>query len=96
MPVLHVYGQADRHVPVAESVRRLRAAYARGGDRGVTFLVIPHAGHGLQRVDGDRECLRCRPEQTPARGLVFVRGAWEKVERWVVGQVRTSRRTPPR
>lgn len=92
VPVLHVYGEADRHIPVAESVRRLRAAYARGGDAKATFVVIPHAGHGLQVVAGDRECLRCRPDSTTARAApVFAPDAWEAIDRWVLNQVRPIR-----
>ena len=93
VPVLHIYGEADRHVPVRESVRRLRLAYERGGNRAVTFVVVPHAGHGLQVVDGDRECLRCWSDSTAARRAppTFAPGAWEQVDRWVIDRVRPRR-----
>jgi pimeloyl-ACP methyl ester carboxylesterase len=91
VPVLHVYGAADRHVPVAESIRRLRGAYQRGGNRRATFVVFPHAGHGLQTVAGDHECLRC-PRDTTASAPRFAPGAWERVDRWIVDRVRPGPR----
>ncbi len=48
MPVLFVFGEEDEfdNVPVAESVRRLKAA--QGQRRNFTIRVIPGVGHGLR------------------------------------------------
>jgi pimeloyl-ACP methyl ester carboxylesterase len=86
VPVLHVYGAADRHVPVEPSIQRLRPAYERAGNRDVSFVVIPHAGHGLQAVAGDWECLRCAPDTTVA----FAPGAWDRVDRWLIERARPT------
>jgi len=86
IPVLHVYGEGDRHVPVAESVHRLKPAYERAGNRDVTFIVFPHAGHGLQIVAGDAECLQCPPDTRSAP--TFAPGAWERIDRWVIEHTR--------
>jgi uncharacterized protein len=88
VPVLHVYGAADRHLPVARSIERLRGAYARAGNPAVTFVVVPHAGHGLQVVAEGGECLRCRPDSASARTPEFAPGAWEQIDRWVVERAR--------
>ena len=66
VPVLHLYGDADRHLSVAESVAAFRAAYARAGTKDVTIRVIAHAGHGMQKVATNAECFGCLPEARPA------------------------------
>jgi uncharacterized protein len=61
-PVLAVFGAADRHLPVPESVARMRAAFARGGNDDVTLTVIPAAGHSLQSIPpGEKEYLGVGP-----------------------------------
>jgi pimeloyl-ACP methyl ester carboxylesterase len=80
VPVLHLYGAADRRVPVAPSVAAFRAAYARSGNSRATIRVLEHAGHGLQRVRGAAECLLCPPETrepwAPARGWLDTLARW--------------------
>jgi pimeloyl-ACP methyl ester carboxylesterase len=77
VPVLHLFGAADRHLPVAESVEAFRSAYRRSGNRDATVRVIPGAGHALQRVSGAAECLRCPPAPwEPAAGWPDTLAAW--------------------
>jgi len=91
VPVLHVYGAGDRHLPVEESVRRLRPAYRRAGNRDVTFDVLPRAGHGLQALTADHECVSCPPDSARASWRLAP-GAAELVDRWLLD--RASRRAP--
>jgi pimeloyl-ACP methyl ester carboxylesterase len=58
VPVLHIYGAKDRHIPVEASVGALRGAYASGDNSDVTFRIFPEGGHGLQIVQAERECLK--------------------------------------
>ncbi len=71
VPVLHIYGAKDRHIPVEASLESLRVAYARGDNADVTFRVFPEGGHGLQLVAADRECLKncvAQAEAVPVPG----------------------------
>lgn len=77
VPVLDLFGAADRRVPVAESVTALRSAYARAGID-ATIRIVPEAGHSMQHVLGS-ECLRCpgpRPPYAPAPGWVDTVVTW--------------------
>jgi pimeloyl-ACP methyl ester carboxylesterase len=47
VPMLAVFGGADRIVPVEESVAAMREAFARGGNTGLTVWVFPGANHGV-------------------------------------------------
>jgi dipeptidyl aminopeptidase/acylaminoacyl peptidase len=44
-PVLLVYGEKDERVPVEESLRRIQAALATGGNKDVTTKVFPGCDH---------------------------------------------------
>ncbi len=46
-PVLLLYGELDENVPPGRSAARIRDALDRGGNRDVTVLVYPGAGHEL-------------------------------------------------
>lgn len=85
VPVLHLYGEADRHLPVAESAAAFRAAYARAGNAEATIRVIAHAGHGMQAVTADAECFGCLPEArlawAPAAGWLDTLSTWLEKER---------------
>jgi uncharacterized protein len=79
IPILHLFGAADRHVPIDESVVAFRAAYARSGNREAVIRVLPNAGHSMQWVQGGAECLRCPAERgafTPAPGWMDTLVAW--------------------
>lgn len=47
VPMLAVFGAADRIVPVEESVAAMRDAFTRGGNPGLTVRVFPGANHGV-------------------------------------------------
>jgi hypothetical protein len=46
-PILAIYGELDRQVPVAASSAALRAAVAKSGNRDFTLLVYPRASHAI-------------------------------------------------
>ena len=53
IPLLAIFGGADRIVPVEESVRGFRAAFEQSGNPGLTVRVFEGAGHGVSiRRDG--------------------------------------------
>ena len=85
VPVLHLYGAADRHLSVEESVAAFEAAYARAGTKDATLRVIAHAGHGMQAVKADAECFGCLPEArltwAPADGWLDTLSTWLKERR---------------
>jgi len=79
VPILHLYGAKDRHLRVSESVKALRAAYARGRNANATFKVFPGAGHGMQAVSAAAECLRCprgAEPRRPAPGWLDTLAVW--------------------
>jgi uncharacterized protein len=49
-PVLAVYGEKDRQVPVAESSAALAAAVAQAGNRDFTLIFYPDASHASGRT----------------------------------------------
>jgi uncharacterized protein len=46
-PVLAIYGERDRQVPVAESSAALAAAVAQSGNRDFTLIIYPDASHAI-------------------------------------------------
>jgi pimeloyl-ACP methyl ester carboxylesterase len=77
VPILHLYGAGDRHLPVAESIAAFTEAYARAGKRDATFVTLPHAGHGMQKLDGERECFDCPHDAwVPADGFLDTLATW--------------------
>lgn len=64
VPVLVVYGEEDEkdNVPVAESVRRLEAAFAETGHDDVTIVVYEGTGHGIRDPEGDPHSPRLRDD----------------------------------
>lgn len=49
-PILAIYGEKDRHVPVAENIARLSAAVERSGNRDFTLIVYPDARHSIGKT----------------------------------------------
>lgn len=79
VPVLHVYGGKDRHIPVAASVDALTAAYARGGNADAAFVLFPEGGHGIQKVEGAWQCIDCPHEMhdfEPVPGYLEAMAGW--------------------
>jgi pimeloyl-ACP methyl ester carboxylesterase len=72
VPILHLYGAADRHLDVASSVCAFR-----GASPAARIVVLPHTGHGMQKVEGDAECLTCPPgDWTCAPGWLDTLSTW--------------------
>ena len=78
VPVLSVWGERDRDVPVELSRDRIRAALAEAGNRRSRLTVFPRASHGLW-VLRDDEALWDWPRQAP--------GYHELLVTWVRAQV---------
>jgi dienelactone hydrolase len=49
-PVLAIYGEKDRQVPVAESSAALAAALEQSGDRDFTLVIYPGASHAIGKT----------------------------------------------
>jgi pimeloyl-ACP methyl ester carboxylesterase len=49
-PILAIYGEKDRHVPVAETIAGLSAAVGRSGNRDFTLIIYPDARHSIGRT----------------------------------------------
>jgi dienelactone hydrolase len=49
-PILAIYGEKDRQVPVAESSAALAAAVAQSGNRDFTLIIYPHASHAIGKT----------------------------------------------
>jgi hypothetical protein len=48
VPVLFLYGEKDQRVPVAESVRKIKAALKAANNRRYTIKIFPNANHTLR------------------------------------------------
>jgi dipeptidyl aminopeptidase/acylaminoacyl peptidase len=58
VPLLAIFGAADRVVPVDSSIEAFRSAFAASGNEGkLTVKVFPGAGHGIQVVGEDDRVL---------------------------------------
>ena len=66
-PVLLVYGEKDERVPVEESLRRIQAALATGGNKDVTTKVFPGCDHTFRFAvtDGKFHWPRTPPDYLP-------------------------------
>ncbi len=49
-PVLAVYGEKDRHVPLAENIAGLSAAAERSGNPDFTLIIYPNASHSIGKT----------------------------------------------
>ena len=49
-PILAIYGELDRQVPVAESSAKLSAAVEQSGNRDFTLLIYPAASHAIGKT----------------------------------------------
>ena len=49
-PVLAIYGEKDRHVPLAENIAGLSAAVERSGNRDFTLIIYPDARHSIGKT----------------------------------------------
>jgi hypothetical protein len=46
-PILAIYGEKDRHVPLAENIAALSAAVEQSGNRDFTLIIYPDARHSV-------------------------------------------------
>jgi pimeloyl-ACP methyl ester carboxylesterase len=49
-PILAIYGEKDRHVPLAENIDGLSAAVKRSGNRDFTLIIYPDASHSIGKT----------------------------------------------
>lgn len=84
VPVLALFGEADRNVVPEENLPRMRAALERAGNRDVELVVVPGADHGL-RVRPDSESgAEAGADPVPLhRQVGFGPAGWPTVERWL-------------
>ncbi len=86
-PTLAFYGALDRNVDAADSAAHLRQYLARAGDRDVTIVTFPNAGHQLviskSGYNGDSEA----PER-------FVPGYPQAIVTWLAHRRFTKEQTP--
>jgi pimeloyl-ACP methyl ester carboxylesterase len=84
VPVLALFGGADRNVTPEQNLEPMRAALERAGNHDVELVVVPDANHGLRVVrrgpDG--------AEVAPHRQVGFGDGGWSRVERWLADRLR--------
>jgi uncharacterized protein len=73
VPVLAIFGEADRSVETAVSAPRIRAALARAGNADVEVVVVPEVDHSLRL--GSSLPPHLRPGYGPA--------VWSTVHRWL-------------
>jgi hypothetical protein len=77
VPVLAVFGGADRNVDPSVNAPIMRAALAKAGNRDATILVVPGANHALNLFSKDLE-------QVPYhRQTGFGNQGWPDVARWL-------------
>jgi pimeloyl-ACP methyl ester carboxylesterase len=49
-PILAIYGEKDRHVPLAENIAGLSAAVEQSGNRDFTLIIYPNASHSIGKT----------------------------------------------
>lgn len=57
IPVLAIFGEMDRHIPVEESIKRMKAAFKKSKNKNAQIKTFPKVGHGIQLIDGSKERL---------------------------------------
>lgn len=77
-PLLALFGEKDRLIPVVESVSTFWSILGKSGHKDFTIRVFPNAGHGIQIVGGAQGK---PPEPAP--------GYWQTVIDWI--KTRTNR-----
>jgi dienelactone hydrolase len=82
-PVLAIYSERDRQVPVAESSAALAAALAQAGNRDFTLIIYPGASHAV----GKTRTGELREEWTG-----YAPGYLEDMTAWVLQQARGVKR----
>jgi hypothetical protein len=75
-PTIAVFGALDKNVDPEDSPVRLRQAFDRGGFDGLTVLILPGAGHTLEKSTTGYEDEPSIPEQT-------IKGYPEAIINWL-------------
>jgi hypothetical protein len=75
-PTIAVFGALDKNVDPVDSPVRLRQAFDRGGFDGLTVLILPGAGHTLEKSMTGYEDEPSVPEQT-------IKGYPEAIVNWL-------------
>lgn len=83
VPILAVFGDKDRLIPVTESVEKLLAIFDRSGHADFTVRVFKNAGHGIQLVTGEEQKPVLGGHSAPAQPPAPAPGYWELVVDWV-------------
>lgn len=94
IPVLAVFGEMDRHIPVQESVSKMKAAFAK--NKKATIKIFPRAGHGIQIIKGEKEMLTAPALQKNASDKeitntrILARGFNEFIVRWLKKRMKSK------
>jgi pimeloyl-ACP methyl ester carboxylesterase len=82
-PVLAIYGEKDRQVPVAESSAALAAAVAQSGNRDFTLIIYPGASHAIGQT---------RTGELGEEWIGYVPEYLDDMTDWVLRQANASKR----
>lgn len=83
VPLLAVFGQKDRLIPVKESTERLLLLLTESGHNDFTIRVFPDAGHGVQLVDSSQAKAAGGANSQPTQIPTPAPGYWELVTEWI-------------
>ena len=84
VPVLAVFGDKDRLIPVKESTEKLLMILTGSGHTDFTIRVFRNAGHGIQVIDGEAPKLNSNGgASAPAQLPTPAPGYWELVIDWI-------------
>lgn len=76
VPLLALFGEADRNVVVTENLPAMREALERGGHPDFELFVVPGANHGLRDITRGRDL-------PPHRQVGFGSAGWPRVAGWL-------------
>lgn len=76
VPLVALFGEADRNVVVADNLPAMRAALERAGNPDFELVVVPRADHGLREVTAGSDL-------PPHRRVGFGSAGWPKVAGWL-------------
>jgi pimeloyl-ACP methyl ester carboxylesterase len=90
-PILAIFGDKDRLIPVKESVERLIKILSEKDHLDFTIRVFQNAGHGIQLIEGQpQKLIPGGGHSAPAQPPTPAPGYWELVTDWI------KKRTSPK